>query len=76
MGIVLAVASRYQRDFVRVHPSKVKATGLCKSTPLTMASAAAFAGKDKVGEDEADAIGVTQAALVILRERGLCQERR
>ena len=76
MGVVLAVAARHDMLFVRVHPSKVKKTGLCKSSSLAMAAAAAFVEKDKVGPDEADAIGVTQAALVILRERGLWQGHR
>lgn len=46
-----------------IHAMKVKATGFSKDTPR---EAALLIGKDEIGPDEADAIGVWQAALVQL----------
>ncbi len=70
-GIVFSEANRYGLPFIVVHPSQVQATGLSKANRLSMMSAAAFAGKERVGKDEADAIGIGQAALVVLREQAL-----
>ncbi len=72
-GIVFSETSRCGLPFIVVHPSQVQATGLSKANRLSMMSAAALAGKEKVGEDEADAIGIGQAALVVLRERALSE---
>ena len=67
MGIAFAVACDYRAQFVRVHPMKVKATGICKDTDAHLV--AAYVGKDSIsGGDEADAIGVWQAALKMIEE--------
>jgi Holliday junction resolvasome RuvABC endonuclease subunit len=72
-GIVFSEANRYGLPFIVVRPSQVQDTGLSKATRLTMMCAASFAGKQQVGKDEADAIGVGQAGLVVLREQRLNQ---
>jgi Holliday junction resolvasome RuvABC endonuclease subunit len=70
-GIVFAEAHRHGLPFIVVSPFQARNTGFSKASKLSMTCAAAFAGKDQVGEDEADAIGVGQAGLVVLRERAL-----
>ncbi len=69
MGVVYAEAARRGVGVIRINPSQVKATGYSKKNAQSMRDAALFAGKDKVSEDEADAIGVAMAAVRKLRER-------
>lgn len=47
-----------------INPQSVKQTGFCKDNPL---AAAYLVGKQEVGPDEADAIGIWQAALCRLQ---------
>ena len=72
-GIVFSEANRCGLPFIVVRPSQVRDTGLSKSSTLSLMCAATFAGKEQVGKDEADAIGVSQAGLVVLREQRLKQ---
>jgi Holliday junction resolvasome RuvABC endonuclease subunit len=72
-GIVFSEAHRYGLPFIVVSPPQVRDTGLSKASRLSLMCAATFAGKAQVGEDEADAIGVGQAGLVVLREQKLCE---
>ena len=65
MGIAFTVAGDNGAQFLRVHPMKVKATGLCKDSRRIVA---AYVGKEEVGGDEADAVGVWMAALEMMRE--------
>ena len=63
-GIVLAECGRAGIEFAFVHAMKVKATGYCKDTA---GDVALLIGKETVGGDEADAVGVWRA---LVDERG------
>lgn len=69
LGIIISVFSGHCDEIVMVHPMQVKKTGCSKSNAASMAAAAAFAGKESVSRDEADAIGVALAAIAKIKER-------
>ncbi len=64
LGVALECARRAGLTLKLVHPMQVKRTGLSKDAPGLVA---AWIGKKKVSTDEADAIGVWQAALAARR---------
>lgn len=68
LGAVRAVCHRFGVRFLLVNPMQVKATGLDKDHT---AEAALYVGKAEVDTDQADAIGLWQAALVMLLEEGI-----
>ena len=76
MCIARMVCREHDCRFLPINTMKVKATGYHKGTRF---EAAALIGKSyavglELGPDEADAIGVWQAALKMLREEALLEQ--
>ena len=71
MGVARMVSMGFDIHFLPINTMKVKATGYHKGTRF---EAAALVEKESVTSDEADAIGVWQAALKILREEALLEQ--
>lgn len=65
MGTAARVCSENRVQFVRVHNAKVRATGYHKRA---IGEAQLLVGRRGMTGDEADAIGVWQAVLVMMRE--------
>ena len=65
LGVVRAVCHRFGVRFLLINPMQVKATGLDKDHT---AEAALYVGKAEVDSDQADAIGLWQAAMQVLLE--------